>query len=120
MKTSIGFTKEVVNNYLPKFCALIGGRVMFHCEPVGALLRFQVVVQPLIKERTLVFDISIQGLNKAFGGTGARPSEPKGMFETDENSWTCYDKKKIIAQRRTLEIRPIKAFKDGTCRNWNR
>jgi hypothetical protein len=119
MKTMIGLTKEVVKNYLPKLCALIGRRVMFRCEPVGALLRFQVVVQPLIKERTLFFDISIQGLNKAFGGTGAGSSKPKGMFETDENSWTDYDKKKIIAQRKTLEIRPIKAFKDGTYRNWN-
>jgi hypothetical protein len=43
---------------------------MFCCEPlVGALLRFQVVVQPLIKERRLFFDISVQGLNKGFGGT---------------------------------------------------
>jgi hypothetical protein len=117
MKTMIGLTKEVVKNYLAKFCALIGRRVMLCCEPVGALLRFQVVIQPLIKEWRLFFDIDVQGLNKAFSGTGARPSKPKGMFETDENSWTCYDKKRIITQRKISEIRPIKAFKDGTYRN---
>ena len=59
---------------------------MFSCEPVGALLRFQVVVQPLIKGRTLFFDIGVQGLNKAVGGAGARLSKPKGMFQADENS----------------------------------
>jgi hypothetical protein len=86
MKTMIGLTKEVVKNYLPKFCALIARRAMFCCEPVGALLRFQVVVQSLIKEWRLFFDISVQGLNKGFGGTGARLSKPKGMFKTNENS----------------------------------
>ena len=89
MKTKTGLTKEVVKNYLPKFCTLMGRRVIFCCEPVGALCRFQVVVQPLIKEHTLFFDISVKGFNKAFREAGARLSKPKGMFKRDENSWMC-------------------------------
>ena len=88
MKTKTGPTKKVVKNYLLKFCALMDRRAKFYCEPVGALRRFQVVIQPLINDCTLVFDIGVQGFNKAFGGAGARLSKPKGMFETDENSWT--------------------------------
>jgi len=94
MKITTGLTKEVVKNYLLKFHALIKRRVIFCCEPVGPLRRFQVVIQPLIKECMLFFDIGVQGFNKPFSGTGARPSKPKGMFKTDENSWMNCDKKK--------------------------
>jgi len=64
----------------------MGRRAIFCCEPVSALHRFQVVIQHLIKEHMLFFDIDVEGFNEAFGGTGARPSKPKAMFETDENS----------------------------------
>ena len=93
-KTTTGLTKEVVKNYLPKFCALMERRIIFCCEPVGALHWFQVVIQSLIKECMLFFGIGVEGFNEAFSGTGAGLSEPKGMFKADENSWTYGDKKK--------------------------
>jgi len=84
-KTRIGLTKEVLNDHLVKFNALIMRWVMFYDEPVIAPLQCQVVIQALIKCHTLVLEINVQGFSKAFSRTRALLSKPEGMFKTDKD-----------------------------------
>jgi len=88
MKTTTSLTKEVVNYHLPKFHALIARWMMFCCEPIVALLLYQVVLQFLIKECMLFLYVSVEGFDKAGYRTGAMLStaKPEGMFKTDEDS----------------------------------
>jgi hypothetical protein len=59
---------------------------IFCGEPITAPFQHQVVFQSLINQHVLVLKISIQGLSKGLGRTGALLSKPEGMFKTDEYS----------------------------------
>jgi len=78
-------TKEVVKNYLLKFSALIIRWAMFCGKPVITFFQHQIVFQSLIKQSTLVLEISVQGFSKSLDRTGTLLSKPEGMFKTNED-----------------------------------
>jgi len=63
------FTKEVVNNYFLQFTALIIRWAMFYDEPVITSFQLQVFFYSLIKNLTIIFDMSDPGSVKAFSRT---------------------------------------------------